>query len=190
MPVTLPTQRSAIVNAASEHYERFIAFAIERATAVDPTWIPRFEHGAARGREDLRFAPRDGDVADEVLDHIEQWFGVIDAWLTDTDSTDLEALAHWSWEWPSLLRRELLFVGLRNPDGLDQACYELRDRLPTGSSLLITIGPEQLHVRADLPSREPIEFERFIGTSRGVGAALSSVVGSLSAALRERESGR
>lgn len=188
--MTISNQRAAIVDAAAVRFDRFIEFAVARAAAVDPKWVSRFDTPAANGRSDLRFAPRDGAVPDEVLPLIEHWFEILDLWIANEETDDLEALNHWAWSWTTQLVRELLFVGLRSPDGLDQECYALGKLLPRSTRLLIEIEPDSLRVHAEPPAAPAIEFRRNIGSDTGLGPALRSVIGSLAAQLREREEPR
>lgn len=182
--------RRQIVLRATELYESFVTFVLD-AMPIDDRHRRFVASMAVHGREQLRFAPRDGDVPAEVEEMITHWFGILESWMSDPDAArnDPDAVSTWISEWPAGLVRELLFVGLRSPDGLDQEVYKLGQLLPTEAVISIDIRAGDLDVRLEAPGFTPISLRRRAGTSDGLRLPLDLALGSLAAALQARERG-
>jgi hypothetical protein len=188
---TAPSSRAAAADAALALYDEYLAFALPRLTAAgkarDAAREKRFYTSmATAGRERLRRLPRDGDLHPGVMASVEFWMSVprqvMDSHAADGD---LEALSAWISMWPDEVLRTAFYTGLRNPDGADEAIWQLAAMLPEGWRISVDMGAADTVITAVPPSGDPLVLRRYAGTG-SLYAAWHTAFRSLLAYLPDR----
>lgn len=175
-------KRQEIVERASNEWEKFVK--VVQATLPSNEERRWLKHSITRGRERLRFAPRDGEVPADVAPFITDWFQVLDAWQSDgADLSDTEALQFWVDEWPRTLVDNLLFQGHRSPEGIEQTLYEMKPLIPPDWTIDIFLMRDKVRISAGVED-DRIEFDRFLGLDDSLSQSLRLGLDSLAAAVK------